>query len=110
MRQTVRFADGLGELMKDPRYVLLEVGAGQTLSTLAKQHPSKSTEQTVLASMPLAGVQELRGLTRSGRTPVDSRGNCRLARLLCQRAAPPNRSAYVPLRAQALLARIRSHG
>jgi amino acid adenylation domain-containing protein len=62
VRQTVRFADGVAEFMKDPRNVLLEVGPGQTLSTLARQHPSRTADQTVLASLPLAGAQELRGL------------------------------------------------
>ena len=42
VRQTVRFADGVAELMKDPTRVLLEVGPGQTLSTLARQHPGES--------------------------------------------------------------------
>jgi amino acid adenylation domain-containing protein len=62
VRQSVRFADGVAELMKDPRYVLLEVGPGQTLSTLARQHPSKRANQVVFASLPFAGDQELRGL------------------------------------------------
>ena len=65
LRQTVRFADGIGELLKDPRNVLLEVGPGQTLSTLARQHPGKSAEQVVLASLPLAGAQEGRGILES---------------------------------------------
>ncbi len=39
LRQTVRFSDGLSELLKDPQRVLLEVGPGRTLSTLAKLHP-----------------------------------------------------------------------
>ena len=62
VRQTVRFADGVAELMKDARHVLLEVGPGQTLATLARQHPSKSAEQQVLASLPLAAELERRGL------------------------------------------------
>jgi len=62
VRQTVRFADGVAELMKDSKYVLLEVGPGQTLSTLARQHSSKAAEQIVLASLPLAGDQEPHGL------------------------------------------------
>ena len=51
VRDTVRFADGVAELMKDPRNILLEVGPGQTLSTLARQHPSKAAGQIVLASV-----------------------------------------------------------
>ena len=65
VRQTVRFADGVGELMKDSRYVLLEVGPGQTLCTLSRQHPIKQAEQNVFASLPLAGDQEIRGLTET---------------------------------------------
>src|SRR6202166_4930421 len=62
VRQTVRFADGAAELMKDSQYVLLEVGPGQTLSTLARQHPSKASQQTVLASLAMTGDQEPHGL------------------------------------------------
>ena len=62
VRQTVRFADSVAELMKDSKYVLLEVGPGQTLSTLARQHPSKASEQTVLASLAMTGEQEPHGL------------------------------------------------
>jgi acyl transferase domain-containing protein len=62
VRQTVRFADGVAELMKDAQAILLEVGPGQTLSTLARQHPGKAAEQNVIASLPIAGEQESRGL------------------------------------------------
>lgn len=65
VRQTVRFADGVAQLMKDPKQVLLEVGPGQTLCTLARQHPDKQAGQPVLASLPLTGDQELRGLTET---------------------------------------------
>ncbi len=37
LRHTVRFADGLKEILKEPATVLLEIGPGQTLSALAKQ-------------------------------------------------------------------------
>ena len=36
LRQTVRFADGICELLKDAKTVMLEVGPGQTLSTLVR--------------------------------------------------------------------------
>jgi amino acid adenylation domain-containing protein len=62
VRQTVRFAEGVGELLNNARNVLLEVGPGQTLSTLARQHPAKSANQVVLASLPLTGDQEPRGI------------------------------------------------
>jgi amino acid adenylation domain-containing protein len=62
VRQTVRFADGIGELLKDAENVLLEVGPGQTLTTLARQHRSSSAEQAIIPSLPLAGADEERGL------------------------------------------------
>jgi amino acid adenylation domain-containing protein len=61
VRQTVRFADGVAELMKEPKNLLLEVGPGQTLSTLCRQHASKSGDQIVLSSLPMTGENELRG-------------------------------------------------
>jgi phthiocerol/phenolphthiocerol synthesis type-I polyketide synthase E len=39
VRGTVRFADGLGELLGKPDRILLEVGPGETLSALARRHP-----------------------------------------------------------------------
>jgi acyl transferase domain-containing protein len=51
LRQTVRLADGLRELLNDADRVLLEVGPGQTLSTLARRHPEKATEPMVLSSL-----------------------------------------------------------
>ena len=51
LRQTVRFAEGLQVLLKQPTQVLLEVGPGRTLSKLAKQHPETKPEQVVLTSV-----------------------------------------------------------
>ena len=51
LRHTVRFADGLCELLQDPERILLEVGPGRTLSTFARQHPDKAPKQVVLASL-----------------------------------------------------------
>jgi acyl transferase domain-containing protein/acyl carrier protein len=39
MRQTVRFAEGISELLKNPDRLFLEIGPGGTLGTLVKQHP-----------------------------------------------------------------------
>ncbi|MCC6456163.1 MAG: amino acid adenylation domain-containing protein [Caldilineaceae bacterium] len=52
MRQTVRFSEGLSVLLEEPGWVLLEVGPGQTLSTLARRHPDHKSQQTILASLP----------------------------------------------------------
>jgi len=51
LRQTVRFADGIRELVQDPSRVLLEIGPGQTLTTLVRRHPDKAREQIVLSSL-----------------------------------------------------------
>ena len=51
LRQTVRFADGLRQLMQDPDRILLEVGPGRTLATLAMQHPNKAQDQVILSSL-----------------------------------------------------------
>jgi acyl transferase domain-containing protein len=43
LRQTVRFSQGLSELVKAPHRLLLEVGPGNMLSSLAKLQASPST-------------------------------------------------------------------
>jgi len=48
LRQTVRFADALNEILKQPETVLLEIGPGQTLSALAKQ---QAETRIVLSSL-----------------------------------------------------------
>ena len=52
LRRTVRFSNGLEELLKEPDWVLLEVGPGTSLKSLANQHPQKSPGQIALASLP----------------------------------------------------------
>src|SRR5258708_18786455 len=55
-RQTVRFAAGASELLADPAAVLLEVGAGHTLATLARQSAlsGATADRMVLTSLPPA--------------------------------------------------------
>lgn len=50
LSQTVRFGDGIKELIKEPGRILLEVGPGQTLSTLARMQTDKLRD-VVLSSM-----------------------------------------------------------
>ena len=45
VRRAVRFSSGIAELLQDPANILLEVGPGQTLSTLARQHPAKQARR-----------------------------------------------------------------
>ncbi len=51
VRHAVRFSSGIAELLQDPANILLEVGPGQTLSTLARQHPAKQKTQEIVASL-----------------------------------------------------------
>ncbi|MGD9162843.1 MAG: beta-ketoacyl synthase N-terminal-like domain-containing protein, partial [Desulfobacteraceae bacterium] len=48
IRHTVRFADGIKELLKIDDQVMLEVGPGRTLKTLAIQHPDIKSRNIVL--------------------------------------------------------------
>lgn len=53
MCRTVKFADGLATLMREPQNVYLEAGPGQTLSSLAISYPKSgaTAERVVLQSM-----------------------------------------------------------
>lgn len=51
LRETVRFADGLRHLLADGGHVLLEVGPGRTLASLARQHPARAPDQPVFNSL-----------------------------------------------------------
>jgi acyl transferase domain-containing protein/acyl carrier protein len=51
LRHTVRFSDGAGLLLEDQRRVLLEIGPGRTLSTLAKLVPTGGRQQVILTSL-----------------------------------------------------------
>ncbi|MBD0326436.1 MAG: acyltransferase domain-containing protein, partial [Pyrinomonadaceae bacterium] len=51
LRQTVRFAENLQEVLKDPEQILLEVGPGQTLSTFARQQSRQTSAPVVLNSL-----------------------------------------------------------
>jgi acyl transferase domain-containing protein/2-polyprenyl-3-methyl-5-hydroxy-6-metoxy-1,4-benzoquinol methylase/aryl carrier-like protein len=50
LRQTVRFSDGIERLLRESNRILLEVGPGRVLSTLAIRHPAKQAEQMILTS------------------------------------------------------------
>jgi acyl transferase domain-containing protein len=51
LRETVRFSEGVAELLKEPATVLLEVGPGQTLAALAGQQTRGEAEPVALASL-----------------------------------------------------------
>ncbi len=52
LRETVRFGSGLSSLLAPDGPVLLEVGPGRTLATLAKLHPERTPEQPIAHSLP----------------------------------------------------------
>jgi acyl transferase domain-containing protein/NADP-dependent 3-hydroxy acid dehydrogenase YdfG/acyl carrier protein len=55
LRQPVRFADGVGELLADPRRILLEVGPGRMLATFCRHHPRHAGHPVVTSLPPPAG-------------------------------------------------------
>lgn len=52
LRETVRFSDSLTELFRDPKHILLEIGPGRTLCTLARLHPARPETVIALHSLP----------------------------------------------------------
>ncbi len=50
LRRPVRFADGVGELIKAGHTVLLEVGPGRVLTGLARQHPAAGGGAVTMAA------------------------------------------------------------
>ena len=67
LRQTVRFAEGIGQLLHDAERVFLEVGPGETLSNLTKQHPARTQRTLVLSSLPRGCEEEDALLNTLGR-------------------------------------------
>ncbi|HET9228459.1 MAG TPA: acyltransferase domain-containing protein, partial [Thermoanaerobaculia bacterium] len=51
MRSTVRFAEGIGEMLREPDRVFLEVGPGATLGTLVKQHPDATANRIAIPTL-----------------------------------------------------------
>jgi non-ribosomal peptide synthase protein (TIGR01720 family) len=52
LRQSVRFNEGVGELLREPGAILLEVGPGNTLAALARRHPEKQASHLILSTLP----------------------------------------------------------
>ncbi len=107
LRRTVRFGDGIGELLADRERIFLEVGPGQTLSTLVMQHPGRAAGQTVFElAAPPAGPARGRRLPAPGaRQALAGRRGRGLGRLLRRRAPPAAAPADLSVRAPVLLGR-----
>jgi acyl transferase domain-containing protein len=52
LRQTVRFSEDLQQLFQHEPLIVLEVGPGQALASLARQHPARTANHSVLPSLP----------------------------------------------------------
>jgi acyl transferase domain-containing protein/acyl carrier protein len=52
LRQSVKFSDGITQLLEQFEGVFVEVGPGRTLSTFTTQHLQRNTKQVVLSSLP----------------------------------------------------------
>ncbi|MCP4990325.1 MAG: amino acid adenylation domain-containing protein [Colwellia sp.] len=52
LRNTVRLADGLSIILRNTNNILLEVGPGRTMSTLALGNPERKEDHLILSSMP----------------------------------------------------------
>lgn len=51
LRHSVLFAQAIESVVADGRNVILEIGPGQTLGPLVRQHPARSANLTILASL-----------------------------------------------------------
>jgi len=51
LRQTVRFAEGVRNLLREPDSIVLEIGPGRTLMSLVSQHPDKTSRHVALSSL-----------------------------------------------------------
>ena len=51
LRNAVRFSNGILELQKKNNLVLIELGPGRALSTMASQHRSENVKQTVITTL-----------------------------------------------------------
>jgi acyl transferase domain-containing protein len=63
LRETVRFAEGVGRLLEDPQRILLEVGPGETLGTFARRHPAHEVNRPIVHSLARADRPERSDLT-----------------------------------------------
>lgn len=51
LRNTVRFSDGIKELQKNNNVVLIELGPGRALTTMAGQHKKEMGKQTIITTL-----------------------------------------------------------
>jgi acyl transferase domain-containing protein len=60
LANTVRFAEGLGTLLSDPKTVFVEVGPGRSLATFLRNHRTWSAGRRVVATLPTTSATSSR--------------------------------------------------
>jgi iturin family lipopeptide synthetase A len=58
LRETVRFSTGIQTLLEERNYILLEIGPGHTLSTLARQQADRVANTLILSSLHYASSDQ----------------------------------------------------
>jgi acyl transferase domain-containing protein len=51
LRHTVRYSEGLDALLEDPERILIEIGPGRVMSSLASMHPLKTAGTAIVSSL-----------------------------------------------------------
>ena len=51
LRETVQYAEGVARVLEDENAILVEVGPGRTLTTLARLHPQAGADRVVVTTM-----------------------------------------------------------
>ncbi len=112
LRQAVRFADGVKELLKNPNAVFLEVGPGTTLGSLTKFQANKADNRAILASLRHAKEEQpdYRRDDDRPRPALDARRQGRLDRDPRRHQAPPRHSSRPSAPTAAALDRPRGDG
>ena len=68
LRRPVRFADGLARLLAEPDALLLEVGPGRSLASLARRQPGWAPGRMVIDTLP--GARSTAADSRTGDEPL----------------------------------------
>ena len=99
LRETVRFADGLGVLLAGSPCSLLEVGPGRTLTRLARQHPDDDDRVGPGDSLPSGPRRAGRGRPPPHAGAPLAGGRARGVVRRTRRTAAPRRPPHVSVRA-----------
>ena len=107
LREPVRFAEGMERILRMPDQILLEVGPGQIMTSLARMHDACDPAKILISSMrhPKAEVSDAAVLMGALGRLWTAGVRVGLAGLLPGRVAPPRDAAHVPIPAAALLDR-----